>query len=263
VEVSDALPGADLIRKGLTDLASGVESIESLLVLVGAPRLRRLGFDVPDDTPFLPEDRLYAKLADEGSGSAHSRYNALIRRLVSFERAGECLQENVTEPRIRAFMRDIGERSSDPGRIYLTGGASAILMGWRESTAAIDISIAPVSDRILRAIPNVKERLHINIELSSPADFVPALPGWETRSPFIALEGPISFHHYDFYTQALSKLERSHRKDLLDVASMIRDGLVDPERLRALFEEVAESLYRYPAIDPPSLRAAVERLPRL
>jgi len=89
VDVSDALPGADLIRDGLRDLAAGVESIESLLVLIGAPRLRRLGFDVPD-TPDYPEDRLYALLAAEDEDSAHSRYNALIRRLVSFERAAEC-----------------------------------------------------------------------------------------------------------------------------------------------------------------------------
>ncbi len=92
VEVSDALPGADLIRDGLRDLASGVESIPSLLVLIGAPRLRRIGFDVPADTPYYPEDRLYAKLAEEDSDSAHSRYNALIRKLVSFERAAECVK---------------------------------------------------------------------------------------------------------------------------------------------------------------------------
>jgi len=54
MEVSDALPGSDLISQGLRDLASGTESIESLLVLVGAPRLRRLGFDVPDDPPYIP-----------------------------------------------------------------------------------------------------------------------------------------------------------------------------------------------------------------
>jgi hypothetical protein len=90
IEVDDALPGADFIREGLDDLDRGVESIASLLVLVGGPRLRRLGFDVPVDTPWYPEDRLYAKLAEEDSDSAHSRYNALIRKLVSFERALEC-----------------------------------------------------------------------------------------------------------------------------------------------------------------------------
>lgn len=91
MEVSDALPGADLIRAGLRDIRDGVESIEALLVLVGAPRLRRIGFDVPD-TPYYPEDRLYEKLAAENSDSAHSRYNALIRKLVSFERAAECVK---------------------------------------------------------------------------------------------------------------------------------------------------------------------------
>jgi len=170
------------------------------------------------------------------------------------------MREAVTEPRLRAFMRAIAAEAREPGRIYLTGGASAVLRGWRDSTVDVDITIIPESDRILRAIPDVKERLHVNVELASPADFVPALPGWEERRPFIAREGAISFHHFDFYTQALSKLERAHHKDLLDVDSMIRDGLVDPKRLLSLFEEVEPELYRYPAIDPPTLRRAVERI---
>jgi hypothetical protein len=170
------------------------------------------------------------------------------------------MREAVTEPRLRAFMRAIAAEAREAGRIYLTGGASAVLQHWRDSTVDIDITIIPESDRILRAIPEVKERLHVNVELASPADFVPPLPGWEERSLFISREGAISFHHFDFYTQALSKLERAHRKDLLDVDSMIRDGLVDPQRLLALFEEAAGSLYRYPAVDPKTLRATVERL---
>jgi hypothetical protein len=89
-EISDALPGADLIREGLRDLANGVESVPALLVLVGAPRLRRIGLDVPD-TDYFPEDRLYEKLATIHGDGAHSQYNALIRRLVSFERAAECV----------------------------------------------------------------------------------------------------------------------------------------------------------------------------
>lgn len=90
MDVSDALPGADLIREGLQDLAAGVETIPSLLVLVGGPRLRELGFDVPVDTPWFPEDRLYERLAAIHGDAAHSQYNALIRKLVSFERAVGC-----------------------------------------------------------------------------------------------------------------------------------------------------------------------------
>jgi hypothetical protein len=168
------------------------------------------------------------------------------------------MREAVTEPRLRELMRAIAAAAVQKGRIYLTGGSSAVLRGWRESTVDVDIRIVPENDRILRAIPDLKERFHINIELASPLDFVPALPGWEDRSPFIAQEGAVSFHHFDFYSQCLSKLERSHRKDRADVESMLRDGLVEPDRLRALFAQVEDSLYRFPAIDAAALRRAVE-----
>jgi hypothetical protein len=82
-------PGADLVSKGLEDLGQGTESIEALLVSIGRPRLLRLGFDVPDRFE-KPEIRLYEKLASEEGATAHARYNALVRRLVSFERAAEC-----------------------------------------------------------------------------------------------------------------------------------------------------------------------------
>lgn len=85
----EGLPGGELIERGLTDLARGTESLEAFLVSVGAPRLRRAGIPVPR-TLENPEDRLYELLAADDSDSAHSRYNALIRRLVSFERAAEC-----------------------------------------------------------------------------------------------------------------------------------------------------------------------------
>ena len=90
-DVPDALPGADLIREGLRDLENGVESVPALLVLVGAPRLRDLGYDVPDSA--APEHRLYDQLAIVHGDDAHSQYNALIRRLVSFERAAECVSD--------------------------------------------------------------------------------------------------------------------------------------------------------------------------
>ena len=83
------LPGADLVERGLADLERGVESPEALLVSIGAPRLRRLGFAIASAFP-SPEHRLYELLASDDPDSAHSRYNALIRRLVSFERAVEC-----------------------------------------------------------------------------------------------------------------------------------------------------------------------------
>jgi hypothetical protein len=86
----EELPGNDLVERGLADLARGVESVPALLVAIGAPRLRRLGLAVPDPKLAHPEHRLYLELSRSGPDSAHSRYNALLRRLISFERAAEC-----------------------------------------------------------------------------------------------------------------------------------------------------------------------------
>jgi hypothetical protein len=79
------------MRKGLDDLQQGIPSTESLLVQVGASKLRSLGVEVPAVTSAeSPEHRLYAHLEEEFGAAAHSRYNALVRRLVSFERALAC-----------------------------------------------------------------------------------------------------------------------------------------------------------------------------
>ena len=85
-----ALPGADLIEAGINDLRERRETIAALLVAVGAPRLKSLGIELPEFLPADPEHRLYELLARDGADSALSRYNAFIRRLVSFERAAEC-----------------------------------------------------------------------------------------------------------------------------------------------------------------------------
>jgi hypothetical protein len=86
---TSGLPGDDFVRAGLDDLDRGVESIPALLVSVGALRLRALGLPIAQPLP-SPELRLYEQLRRDDPDGAHSRYNALIRRLVSFERAAEC-----------------------------------------------------------------------------------------------------------------------------------------------------------------------------
>jgi hypothetical protein len=86
----EGLPSWELVAQGMADLRQGDESVPALLVAIGAPRLRRLGIDVPGLEIPTPEHRLYMALSAEEPDSAHSRYNALLRRLVSFERAAEC-----------------------------------------------------------------------------------------------------------------------------------------------------------------------------
>ncbi|MBI3004710.1 MAG: hypothetical protein HYY49_04770 [Ignavibacteriales bacterium] len=88
----ELLPGGELVRQGLEDNRKGVKTIPALLVQIGASRLRNLGLTVPKFVED-PESVLYDLLSEHDSDSAHSRYNALIRTLVSFERAAECAKK--------------------------------------------------------------------------------------------------------------------------------------------------------------------------
>ena len=98
----------------------------------------------------------------------------------------------------------------------------------------------------------------MNIELASPPDFIPELPGWRERSPLVFQESNIYVHHFDFYSQALSKIERGFQQDLDDVQKMLESGLVEPARLRELYEAIEPELYRYPAIDPSVFRQKLD-----
>jgi hypothetical protein len=164
----------------------------------------------------------------------------------------------VNENRLRELARSLGRVASAPTRIYLTGGATAVIEGWRGSTVDVDLRFEPDLDELLRELPALKERLGINIELASPPDFIPELPGWRERSPLVFQEGNAFVHHFDLYSQALAKIERGFDQDLDDVYRMIEQGLVQRARLQELYESIEPELYRYPAIDPPVFRRKVE-----
>jgi hypothetical protein len=164
----------------------------------------------------------------------------------------------VDEPRIRALARELARVAQGTVRIYLTGGATAVLEGWRAATIDVDVRFEPEADELLRALPELKERLGINIELASPPDFIPELPGWRERSPLVFQDGLVHVHHFDLYSQALSKIERGFEQDLTDVHTMIARGLVDPARLHELYEAIEPELYRYPAIEPSAFRRKLD-----
>lgn len=157
-------------------------------------------------------------------------------------------------------MEALGTSADGPGRVYFTGGATAVLLGWRESTIDVDLKFVPETDTLLRAIPELKEKLRLNVELASPLDFIPVPPGWEDRGVFVSDIGKLSFFHFDLYAQALAKVERGHAQDLSDVREMLARGFIVPERALEYFERVEPHLYRYPALHGPSFRLAVEQI---
>jgi hypothetical protein len=152
--------------------------------------------------------------------------------------------------RIQQILERLGREAKGPGAVYVTGGASALLIGWRQSTVDLDLKFSPEPEGIFEAIPQIKIELNANIELASPADFIPEVPGWRSRSRPVGRFGQVDFFHYDFVSQALAKIERGHARDLDDVRAMLRLRLIDCAALRTSFEAIRPALIRFPAIEP-------------
>ncbi|MDB9526135.1 hypothetical protein PN498_09070 [Oscillatoria sp. CS-180] len=167
------------------------------------------------------------------------------------------MRSDIDPQRIEHLMEMLGREARGSGSIYFTGGASALLIGWRSSTVDIDIRLDPEPPGIFQAIAKLKQKLNINIELASPQDFLPPLPGWRDRSVFIGKRGQISFYHYDFTAQALSKLSRGFDRDISDVRAMYERGLFSVEDLRDCFEKIKPELIRFPALNLGALESRV------
>ncbi|HMJ16412.1 MAG TPA: DUF6036 family nucleotidyltransferase [Polyangiaceae bacterium] len=160
--------------------------------------------------------------------------------------------------KVQRFMQELGRRCSGAGNVYFAGGTSAVLVGWRTATVDIDLKFDPEPAGAFAAIARLKDELDLNVELAAPDDFVPAIPGWRERSPFIATYGSIHYFHYDFQTQALSKIVRGHSQDLKDVREMLARQLVRREHIGQFAADVSAELERYPALDADVLREKVD-----
>lgn len=159
---------------------------------------------------------------------------------------------HLTREKLEEFLRRLGQSAQAPGACFITGGASALLIGWRETTIDVDLKFDPEPPGVFDVIPILKRTLSINVELAAPSDFLPPLKEWRERSHFIGRYGQLDVYHYDFVSQALSKLERGHAKDLLDVTEMLRRKLVTTEDLLAKAESIRPEIKRYPAVEEES-----------
>ena len=162
------------------------------------------------------------------------------------------------------FFERLGAAAKGPGTVYIAGGSTALLLGIRNQTVDVDLKLDPEPKGVFEAIANLKDALDINVELASPDQFIPTLPGWRERSTLIASEGDVEIRHYDLYSQALAKIERGYEQDLSDVEALVTLDLVDPNQLLKFFEEIKPQLARFPSIDPDQFANKVgEQVERL
>jgi hypothetical protein len=168
------------------------------------------------------------------------------------------MRRKVTVERLKQFMDELAASARSAGKVYFTGGATALLLGFREQTIDIDIKLDPEPEGVFEAIAQLKNRLDLNVELASPDDFIPATPDWREKSPLVASVGKVTFFHFDLTLQALAKLERGNDQDIADVKSLLRGSYVTAEGLIGKFAQIEPQLLRYPAIDAEDFRKKVE-----
>ena len=147
----------------------------------------------------------------------------------------------VNQSRIELFLRQLGERYPRPGRVYLVGGPTLVLEGFRQQTLDIDIAVdvAPADhDDFIRVVRALKDSLAVNVEEASPGDFIPLPTGYANRHEFVGRFGQLDVFHFDLYSTALSKIERGRSQDLADVILLLQNRRLDWGQLAGFFREI-------------------------
>jgi Nucleotidyltransferase of unknown function (DUF6036) len=183
----------------------------------------------------------------------------LRTRVALHGESGVGMRDEVTRERLRAVMREIA-RTAPRGkryRVYVVGGGTAVLSGWRPTS--IDADFFAPDESVFRDVQGIKERLNVNVEFARPEHFVPPLPDSEDRHVFIETVDRVSYYHYDPYAQVLSKIVRGFERDIDDARQFVRAGVVDAEKLRKLVQQIPPPEYaKYPNLSQDAVKQAVE-----
>jgi hypothetical protein len=156
------------------------------------------------------------------------------------------MRQSVGRQEIEQFLIQVG-RTRQPGRLYLTGGAALVHRGIRPGqTLDIDIQITIDPANLAAQIAQLKQKMNINVEFASPGDFIPLPSQWETRSAFIKRYDQVDAFYFDWYSIALSKMQRANRQDVVDVQLLTRQGFVDVAELDLLYQDVLNKIGRPP-----------------
>lgn len=169
------------------------------------------------------------------------------------------MDRTLTREKLLEFLRRLGGAARTPGRCYVTGGTSAVLVGWRGTTVDVDLCFDPEPAGVFEVIPRLKEELAVNVELAAPKDFIPVPAAWAADSPHVGTFGLLEVFHFDFTSQALAKLARGHARDLADVRAMLERRLVTVAKVRRALTEVQPHLVRYPALEAGTFVARITR----
>ena len=159
----------------------------------------------------------------------------------------------VTPSSLQDFLRQVARCFRHDGSLYLVGGSSLLFVEAKDSTFDIDFSFDVETqhhEQFIHCLRQVSRRMMVAIEQAAPHQFIPLPKGYEERHGFVERYGQLDVFTYDFYSVALSKIERGFDKDYADVMSMIERGVIEFEQLEVYFEEIL------PQVDSFGLRVS-------
>lgn len=166
------------------------------------------------------------------------------------------MRQPVDKSSIEAFLRELGRRVKQPGKLYLTGGAALVHAGIRgegAATADIDLKLDEANEaETQEALRQLKNELDIDLELAWPGDFIPPPPSWEASSRYVGRYGALDVYYVDFVTLALAKITRGSERDLRDVEALAQSGAISCEALQEAASAIRPELGRgrYFNVDP-------------
>jgi len=177
------------------------------------------------------------------------------------------MRPNVNKQRIEQFLSNLARSYHKPGRIYLVGGAALVHAGVRtDATQDIDLTInAADEDALSEAIRQLKDSMRINVEFASPADFMPLPPQWEMHAQYIGRYGSLDVFYFDFYSIALSKIQRGSTRDINDVRLLLQQGYIDLQGLDEAYQAVLSQVGKRPynRLDPRQFATRYARIRQL
>jgi hypothetical protein len=164
------------------------------------------------------------------------------------------MRSSVDKTAIESFLRELGRTFHKPGRLYLVGGAALVHAGVRPGfTVDIDVQVGGTNEgELIVAIQRLIQQMQINIEFASPADFMPLPSDWEMHAQYVGRYGEIDVFYFDFYSIALSKIERGNSRDIADVRLLVQQKIIILDELDVAYQEVLAQLGqgRYPKVTP-------------
>ena len=91
------------------------------------------------------------------------------------------MRQKVDQQKIELFLQRLGRYFTKSGRVYLVGGTTMVYKGLRQQTVDIDLAFEIFNadhSAFIAVVRDLKERLSLNIEEASPADFIPLPAGY-------------------------------------------------------------------------------------